>query len=41
MMEGVFFWFDDKPFEQAKVHFIWRGKVYERLLLDLIPNDNK
>lgn len=36
MMEGVFLWFDDKPFEQAKVHFIWRGRVYERPLLDLL-----
>ena len=36
MMEGVFLWFDDKPFEQAKVHFIWRGQQYERPLVHLI-----
>ena len=32
MMEGVFLWFDDTPFEQAHVHFIWRGQVYARKL---------
>lgn len=37
MMEGVFLWFDDKPFEQAKIHFIWRGDIYERKLADLLP----
>lgn len=36
MMEGAFLWFDDKPFEQAKVHFIWRGKEYQRPLVDLL-----
>lgn len=36
MMEGVFLWFDDMPIEDAKVHFIWRGKLYERKLKDLI-----
>ena len=36
MMEGVFLWFDDKPFEQAHVHFIWRGQLYQRPLYDLI-----
>ncbi|MGO3008720.1 MAG: histidine phosphatase family protein, partial [Psychrobacter celer] len=30
MMEGVFLWFDDKPFEQASAHFVWRGEVYIR-----------
>lgn len=32
MMEGVFLWFDDAPFEQAHVHFIWRGQVHARKL---------
>lgn len=36
MMEGVFLWFDDKPFEQASVHFIWRGKRYARPLSELL-----
>lgn len=36
MMEGVFLWFDDKPFDAAKVHFIWRGQVYERELKGLL-----
>ncbi len=35
MMEGVFLWFDDKPLAEAKVHFIWRGVLYERLLVEL------
>ncbi|WP_201558852.1 histidine phosphatase family protein [Psychrobacter sp. 72-O-c] len=30
MMEGVFLWFDDKPFDQANAHFVWRGEVYIR-----------
>ena len=37
MMEGVFLWFDEKPFEQANAHFVWRGEVYIRpisVLLD-------
>ncbi len=36
MMEGVFLWFDDKPFEQANVHFIWRGVTYKQGLADLL-----
>lgn len=36
MMEGVFLWFDDKPFSEASVHFIWRGKLYQRALIELI-----
>lgn len=36
MMEGVFLWFDEQPLETAKVHFIWRGKVYERKLNELM-----
>lgn len=36
MMEGTFLWFDDKPFEQAKVHFIWRGVEYQRPLVQLL-----
>lgn len=37
MMEGVFLWFDDKPFDQANAHFVWRGETYIRpisVLLD-------
>nr|WP_199507098.1 MULTISPECIES: histidine phosphatase family protein [unclassified Psychrobacter] len=30
MMEGVFLWFDDKPFDQARAHFVWRGELYVR-----------
>lgn len=29
MMEGMFLWFDDKPFEQATANFIWRGERFE------------
>lgn len=36
MMEGVFLWFDDKPFEQASAYFVWRGKVYIRPISDLL-----
>lgn len=36
MMEGVFLWFDDKPFNDANVHFIWRGQLYERPLVELL-----
>ncbi len=39
MMEGTFLWFDDKPFEQAKVHFIWRGTEYQRQLSELLDKD--
>lgn len=35
MMEGVFLWFDDKPFCEACVHFIWRGRHYQRSLTEL------
>lgn len=30
MMEGVFLWFDDKPFADANAYFIWRGQLYVR-----------
>lgn len=36
MMEGVFLWFDDKPFEDTSAHFIWRGKVYTRPIKQLL-----
>jgi len=36
MMEGVFLWFDDKPFEQANAYFVWRGQVYIRPISDLL-----
>lgn len=36
MMEGVFLWFDNKPFEHATVHFIWRGKSYKCAIADLL-----
>lgn len=29
MMEGVFLWFDDKPFEEATANFIWRNQKFE------------
>lgn len=29
MMEGMFLWFDDKPFEQSTANFIWRGERFE------------
>lgn len=36
MMEGVFLWFDDKPFFQSTVHFVWRGQVYSRPIKGLL-----
>lgn len=30
MMEGVFLWFDEKPFTEASAYFVWRGVVYQR-----------
>lgn len=36
MMEGVFLWFDDKPFEKAQVHIIWRGKTYQYPVAQLL-----
>ena len=36
MMEGVFLWFDDKPFGQASAHFLWRGKLYVRPVATLL-----
>ena len=36
MMEGVFLWFDDKPFAQANAYFVWRGKVYTRAIGNLL-----
>ena len=30
MMEGVFLWFDEKPFTEASAYFIWRGVIYQR-----------
>lgn len=38
MMEGVFLWFDDKPFVQSSAHFIWRGKVYTRPISSLLED---
>lgn len=38
MMEGVFLWFDDKPFEQANAHFVWRGETYIRPISALLDN---
>ena len=29
MMEGMFLWFDDKPFEESTANFIWRGEKFE------------
>lgn len=36
MMEGVFLWFDEGPFEQADAHFVWRGEVYTRSISSLL-----
>lgn len=36
MMEGVFLWFDDKPFFDAEAHFIWRGQQYSRPISHLV-----
>ncbi len=36
MMEGVFIWFDDKPFEQATATFIWRGQRYDTAVARLL-----
>ena len=36
MMEGVFLWFDDKPFEQASAYLVWRGEVYVRPIHTLL-----
>ena len=36
MMEGVFLWFDDKPFLETNAHFIWRGKVHTRAVSSLV-----
>ena len=36
MMEGVFLWFDDAPFDKASAHFIWRGEVYSRSVISLL-----
>lgn len=37
MMEGVFLWFDDKPFVDATVSLVWRGKQYHKKVADLTP----
>ena len=36
MMEGVFLWFDEAPFDQANAHFIWRGESYTRPVSTLL-----
>ncbi len=36
MMEGVFLWFDDKPFSQANAYFVWRGEIYSRSTSSLL-----
>ena len=36
MMEGVFLWFDDRPFDKANAYFIWRGEVYVRPIKSLL-----
>ena len=36
MMEGVFLWFDDKPFAEANAYFVWRGKIYTRAIGTLL-----
>lgn len=36
MMEGVFLWFDDKPFRETNAYFVWRGEVYIRPVSTLL-----
>lgn len=36
MMEGMFLWFDDQPFEQSTANFIWRGEKFEVPIQSLI-----
>ena len=38
MMEGVFLWFDDAPFNTANANFIWRGEVYSRPVSSLLES---
>ena len=38
MMEGVFLWFDDKPFYDANAYFVWRGAVYTRSIGSLLDS---
>lgn len=38
MMEGVFLWFDDKPFAEANAYFVWRGAVYQRQICTLLDS---
>ena len=36
MMEGVFLWFDEKPFTEASAYFVWRGVMYQRPISNLL-----
>ena len=38
MMEGLFLWFDDEPFDKANANFIWRGEVYSRPVSSLLES---
>nr|WP_227514339.1 histidine phosphatase family protein [Psychrobacter urativorans] len=38
MMEGVFLWFDDKPFYDANAYFVWRGTLYSRAIRSLLDS---
>ena len=38
MMEGVFLWFDDEPFDKANANFIWRGEIYSRPVHSLLES---
>ncbi len=38
MMEGVFLWFDDAPFDKAHAHFVWRGEIYSRSIISLLES---
>ena len=38
MMEGVFLWFDDKPFVEATAYFVWRGQVHTRAVNSLLES---
>ena len=38
MMEGVFLWFDDKPFVEATAYFVWRGQLHTRSVSSLLES---
>ena len=38
MMEGVFLWFDDKPFLDSNAYLVWRGVIYKRSVRTLLES---